>query len=460
MAIDLTQITNVIKIIKEIESTKNQTRKNHAYKARQIMEGAQAQYVKTELARLYPKTHSLMRVSDISLLKKVVNKIARAYKEDPLRGLDSEDETERYSQIAKDANFNRQFRIFDKYFVRDKHAALWVNKIGDQINLLPLAAYEFDVIVDDNTGQVLIMILSYDREGHKEYALWSDTHHVMVRSSGPTGLTYVPIEGNPNNINPLGLVPFSYRCAGDGRGYPVASPLPDQSTTMNVSLSDLQSAAAKQGHGHLVRKVVGDQKTQEVHAGLHTVIDLVLSDNADDPQPDVSYINANPDLTGQREALAAYVRGILDENGISGGEFLTGNVREFTSGLDRSIAQADVSDQVEAHQAEYSNVENEVFQIIRAYQEVENAQRFTSENLSVSYRKPKVLISDAETLANIEKQLNLGLIEEWEKFKIMNPNLSEDECREKLDRIDKEKLNRQKLFAEESDAPDTENPQT
>ena len=460
MAIDLTKITNVMKIIKEIESTENQARKNHAYKARQIMEGAQAQYVKTELARLYPKTHSLMRVSDISLLKKVVNKIARAYKEDPLRSLDLEDETERYSQIAKDANFNRQFRIFDKYFVRDKHAALWVNKIGDQINLLPLAAYEFDVIVDDNTGQVLIMILSYDREGHTEYALWSDTHHVMVRSSGPTGLTYVPIEGNPNNINPLGLVPFSYRCAGDGRGYPVASPLPDQSTTMNVSLSDLQSAAAKQGHGHLVRKVVGEQKTQEVHAGLHTVIDLVLSDNADDPQPDVSYINANPDLTGQREALAAYVRGILDENGISGGEFLTGNVREFTSGLDRAIAQADVSDQVEAHQAEYANVENEVFQIIRAYQEIENAQRFSSENLSVSYRKPKVLISDAETLANIEKQLNLGLIEEWEKFKIMNPNLSEDECREKLNRIDNEKLNRQKLFAEESDAPDTENPQT
>ena len=99
------------------------------------------------------------------------------------------------------------------------------------------------------------------------------------------------------------------------------SPLADQSTCMNVSLSDLQSAAAKQGHGHLVRKVVGEQKTKEVHAGLHTVIDLVLSENPDDAQPDVSYINASPDLTGQREALAAYVRGVLDENGISGGEF-------------------------------------------------------------------------------------------------------------------------------------------
>lgn len=44
--------------------------------------------------------------------------------------------------------------------------------------------------------------------------------------------------------------------------------------------------------------VVGEQKTQEVHAGLHTVIDLVLSDNPDDTQPDVSYINASPEAFG------------------------------------------------------------------------------------------------------------------------------------------------------------------
>ena len=469
MPVDLTQIENVMEIIKEIESVQNRLRKDHAYKARQIMEGAQAQYVKAELARLYPKTHELMRVSDISLLKKVVSKIARAYKEDPLRSLDSEIEIERYSMIAQDANFNKQFRIFDKYFVRDKHAALWVNKMGDKFNLVPLAAFEFDVVMEDNTGEISTVILSYDKGEFKEYALWSDTRHVKVRAKGtfdhkqgmpphtaiaPMEISFVPIPGNPGNVNPLGIIPFSYRSNGDGRGYPVPSPLPGQSTTMNVSLSDLQSAAAKQGHGHLVRKVVGSQQTQELHAGLHTVIDLRLSENPDDPQPDVSYINANPDLTGQREALAAYVRGVLDENGISGGEFLTGNVREFTSGLDRAIAQADVTNQVEAHQGEYANVEDEIFQIVKAYQEIENKDRFVSEKLAVSYRKPKVLISDAETLANIEKQLKLGLIEEWEKFKIMNPNLSEEECRSKLERINKEKLERQKMFGtEETQTP-------
>ena len=76
--------------------------------------------------------------------------------------------------LTKDANFNKQFRIFDKYFVRDKHAALWVNKIEGEFHLIPLTAFEFDVMVDDNTNQVTVMILTYDRKDFKEYALWTD----------------------------------------------------------------------------------------------------------------------------------------------------------------------------------------------------------------------------------------------------------------------------------------------
>ena len=232
MAVDLTQIGNVQEIIKQIETQENKARKDHSYKARQIMEGAQAKYVRTELARLYPKTHTLMRVSDISLLKKIVGKIAKAYKEDPLRILDSDDETERYSQLVKDAHFNKQFQVFDRYFVRDKHAALWVNKIEDQFHLIPLAAFEFDVIIEEKTNKLDTMILTYDRKDFKEYAIWTEFHHVLVRSHN-SAIEYIPIEGNPGHINPLGIIPFSYRSSGDGRGYPVASPLADQSTTMN-----------------------------------------------------------------------------------------------------------------------------------------------------------------------------------------------------------------------------------
>jgi len=51
------------------------------------------------------------------------------------------------------------------------------------------------------------------------------------------------------------------------------------------------------------------------------------------------------------------------------------------------------------------------------------------------FKKPKVLISDAEILSNIEKRLSLGLIEKWEALRILDPNLSEEAAREKADGI-------------------------
>ena len=59
------------------------------------------------------------------------------------------------------------------------------------------------------------------------------------------------------------------------------------------------------------------------------------------------------------------------------------------------------------------------------------------DDLQVVYPKPKVLTSDSETLKNIKEMLDLGLIEEWEKFIKMDPNLSEQDAMDKLERIEK-----------------------
>ena len=60
---------------------------------------------------------------------------------------------------------------------------------------------------------------------------------------------------------------------------------------------------------------------------------------------------------------------------------------------------------------------------------------FSSDVLTVIYEKPKVLVTDSERLNNIEKLIKLGCIEDWEKLTILNPNLSEDEAKAKLARI-------------------------
>jgi hypothetical protein len=67
---------------------------------------------------------------------------------------------------------------------------------------------------------------------------------------------------------------------------------------------------------------------------------------------------------------------------------------------------------------------------------------FTEDDiLEVTFPKPKLMVSDSETLANIEKRLNLGLMQRYEALMMIDPNLSEDQAKEKLMEIDGERMN-------------------
>jgi hypothetical protein len=55
-------------------------------------------------------------------------------------------------------------------------------------------------------------------------------------------------------------------------------------------------------------------------------------------------------------------------------------------------------------------------------------------------------VSDAETLANIEKRLELGLLTKSEALLMLNPNLSDEEVEEKLAEIEAEKADNVRRF--------------
>ena len=59
-----------------------------------------------------------------------------------------------------------------------------------------------------------------------------------------------------------------------------------------------------------------------------------------------------------------------------------------------------------------------------------------SDDISILFRKPKPMLSTTELLDEIERKLELGLIEEHEKFQILDPNMDDDDARDKLERIE------------------------
>ena len=96
----------------------------------------------------------------------------------------------------------------------------------------------------------------------------------------------------------------------------------------------------------------------------------------------------------------------------------------------------DTTEIIEENQEEYAEREKELYFIIREFERLTGRTVFRSENLSISYKKPKPLQSEKELLELIEKKLNLGLIEKHEALTILNPNMTEQQARKKIELID------------------------
>jgi len=258
----------------------------------------------------------------------------------------------------------------------------------------------------------------------------------------------VPIEGNPSNENKLGVIPFVFISKELSQDMPTPSPLMMQSVTYNVLMSELLTASNIQGTGTLVvsypEKYEG--KFREMNTGLTTSIKLPQSMNPSDPQTKVEYISPSPALQAQKEVYFGYMRQVLSEHGITTSQGLDGSMESFSSGLERLIANADVMAQVEMNQELYIKAERDILEILKAYSDLLGLGYFAeNDELNIVFPKPKLMVSDSETLANIEKRLALGLMQKYEALMMIDPNMSEDQAKEKLTEIEAERRNSMRL---------------
>ena len=456
--IDITNKSHLELLIDEIEDASNKDRKAEAWKLFEVYEDNQRPYVVNTLAAIYPDTFQKFRIGDINIAGKILTKKTKAYKNTPKRTLDSDKETEDYNDIMEASKGDRAFKEFDKIYNAHKYSNLWVNYINPKEDdprdkgkymLSSLAPYEYDLIRDPLTGEPLIFILHYPdttitggqdgieqviTESQKDtaaeskiYSLWSKNYKVKIRFTRTvTGESYKKnLEITEIMNNDIGRLPCAFLSKDLAVDYPLPSQLANKAIDWNVGLSDLKTASSAQGHGQLVIEHPTGQAIEKPHLGKHTAILLPQSKKVEDKPTKAMYINASPDLNGQLDVLKFDLINIMDDEGIQAKGAIEGGMDNVKSGFDRLLKEADVQDIVEGNQNLYADIEQEVYEIIKAYEEALGRNTFRSEKIQVTFEKPKVMISDAETLANIEKREQLGLLKAHEKHTIINPNLSE-----------------------------------
>jgi len=476
------------RVIKEIETEENLRRKRIAWNSEQIRTGKLKSYVEARIKEMYPKTHTMYTVTDYSILKKIVDKKAKSYKESPIRRVANDKAaTEIYSNIAYKYALNQAMKELDTQYNQHKHGliAAFMDRIPGPIvkpqlfwKFYALAPYEYDVVKDDD-GKVKVVILSYpdssissgvgdnynsliaesgkndETSRERFYAFWTDTQHVMVRVKGDKGkdkllIEYQPIPGKVDGdmSNPYGVLPFVYVPMDYDKNYPNPSPLPAQTVEFNALMSVyLTSANMQVGVLKITRPE--KQKLSIASHSMYTAIEAPQSSRPEDKPTDVSFIAPTPNMEGHKDAITTYLTTILDEHGITGSQIINSN-EEFTSGFDRLLAQADVQNIIEENQELYAKVEQEIYNIVAKQLTSQGQNTLPAEGFQIVYRKPKVMISDKEKLENLKLMKELGLWSDHELIQQYDPNLSEEEAKQKLLDIQKAKVDFASMFTDPS----------
>lgn len=477
MLLNITDPYVAKKLIDEVNSPENKQRKLEEYGSYNMYEGKLLIHVKNKLKEMFPETWKFYLYSDYNLHKKMTDKKAKAYKDSPIRLLENQSENEFYNEITKNGKLNVAMKKIDQMFNRHRYCALMITRekkqelAKDKFTFIPLAPYEFDVVFDA-LGNDICWILSYPDlssaigassyteqtliatdgavEGETEvYAMWTKDNHIIYRvqknkEGKISQLIVVTVSENAGYINPYGTIPFVFVPESVNGNYPMSSTNPNKTIELNTLVSIYLTSASMQ-IGQMTIKYPANAEIEHVPHGLMTAIKLPQSQKADDPGTEANYISPNGDLSGQKEAIYTFLQMILDENGIETNSVVNPN-QNFASGFDRLLSNASVQTIIEENQDIYQDVENRIYKIISEMYKTDKTFTFTDENLTTSFKKPKILLSDKEILDNTKTKLEMGLIEEWEKFKEVDPNITDEQAKQKFDRIEAEKQKKREVM--------------
>lgn len=488
----------ILRILGETTKSEDKNRRRQSFNAYQVYSGNQRVYVEEQLRCHRPISWKSYTLSNISLSKMVIDKRAQAYNEPPIRSVGgNETKTMKLDDIYEQANGLRELQFFDTIFNLNKYCLMWVNyrQKEKQFQFISMHPYEFVIVRDKDTGRLLVVGLNYpdveitqDAKPSGEggglgnnsgdgipdliaesqtdsaatgntWVFWSDTQHVKVRRTAvPTlvngieemkpSVDYIQIPGNPNMVNPIGKLPFVLATIDTAIDYPTVNPITEQSITFNVQQSE--TLTAKNIHGSGIQVFKYPEKFQgrfkQMTHGQTEAVHLPQSKNPEDKATEFDYKTSGAQLGPMMDIDMNYLQQVLHEHGLENVNMEQGKI-DMSSGVSKAISGASVQKVIEKNQQIYAKLERDMFEVIKAWDESLGLRMFNRDDeLAVIYQKPKVMVSDRETLDNLKLMLELGVIEEWEKFIKMDPNLSEEEARDKLERVEKAKKEKAEQF--------------
>lgn len=432
-------------IITEIEAGENQARKAEAYRRYEIWKDRTKDYVRDRLSKyLDPSTVAEMEyaLSNISICKKIVGKLAKVYANGVERKFEKDEDTKKLELLDKKLSATAQMKTVNRHLKLQRNALLYIKpvmwKTSEDVekwkpSWIPMSPFLYDVVEQDSdrTKPLCFILSNYDKpkilssevaadngtsvphkpngiaplhrgnsrdeliadkkedeganESTKIYIWWTDKYHFTTKGSqivDPS--THEPFEVGEEKeaiLNPIEEKPFiDMHIDQEGHYWAEGGEdLIDGAILINSLLSNSHHIGHTQGYGQLV--LTGPKLPSTIKLGPNKSINLEQA-STDEPTPSAEFITASPPLAELQQQIEMYLALLLTTNDLSTtgiASNLSGGVLA-PSGIALAIDKAESLEDIKDQREIFSNAERPAWRITAKWLQYFNEQNELDED--------------------------------------------------------------------------------
>lgn len=500
--VDVLDLSFRKRVIAEITGNENLERKAEHFRRYEVYNDRVAKYTEDLLSKYFDKStvdEMKLSLSNLSLCRKVVDKLARVYSYGCVRELKSKRDSVKLLDLEKRLAFSSKMRKANRYL--KLHNNIWVMCLprantdamgevlsyGLKINILP--PFLFDVIEDPedkerakcliisdyNPASKTVMYDSPERNGvrsarrgfnnvyqsgnnvdeiiadvpgdfdarKQEFIFWTDSFHLTCGISGEV------ISAPDNYLNPIGKIPgVALNKDQDGQYYSISGgDLVDSCLLINALLTNFNHIGLQQGYGQAY--MIGKKLPQQLRLGPTKVVKMEITEDTE--KAEFGFANSNAPMGELKDSVIMQIALLLSTNNLSTSGVKTdlAGGMEFPSGVAAMIDKAESTEDVKDQAQVFYDNELRLWQLCQSWISLYKTRDLLEEDFSdlefsldgflLRINEPSVFMTEAEKLGNMKLRKELGINSMIDLILMDNPGMDISQAEKKLLEIIEEK---------------------
>lgn len=475
---------DVKQIVREINEDAEVTRRAKAKRRHDIFADGGKKFLLEAIRREFGEDAiNEMRLAPINILKKIINKKSSVYARQPLRTTESKSDQALVDYYVDELGMNEIMQKANRYYNLFSNTVLYAVPSGDKIKACVVPPYLYSVMPnkfdptylegfvfnrfmeedsllqrDDvnaatgvegwsrqrgqENGTGLVGSEERNTDQSRQLIFWTGLEHFTTDNEG-NRIVFYPEMGPEQYVNPIDRLPVvSLNKDRDAQPWATqGEDMVDLTLAIQTGWTDLLTIAKHQGFSILT--IVSPDEPKKLNVGVNRAVWLKQSPGQETPS--INYVTGNSPLNEYKELLMELLGLLLTTNDMSPGSVsgLT-SAKNFTSGFQALIEMADTLEALESDKPILRNAEHEFWEVIAAWhnymydigvlnEEAKALGKFSDDvDVMIHYSDMKPIESEQDRILAVKELRTMGLMTKEDALKKLNPDLTQDQIKQKL----------------------------